>query len=1021
MKFNSTKLLLAFLLFPFLSMAQDMMVKGNIMDAEDASEPIIGATIIIVDSQKGTTTDVDGNFSLTVPKGSTISISYTGYETKEYVIENEDFINVQLETASALLEEVVVVGYGKQNKKVATGAISKISAKDLEGFAVPDVQSSLEGQVTGLIVNESSGQPGASKAILIRGISTNGDNSPLFVVDGMQVSGIDNISPGDIESIDVLKDAASCAIYGARGANGVVIITTKMGTNEVGGTITYEGFTSATTPTRLPQMLNAQDYIMITREKFANSNQLGSLETLGFPQAGASTPDTDWMDEIFGTAGINSHRLSATVKNAFVSLDYWNQDGVIGGAKSSYKRYSIRVNAKKEINDFITIGENISFNRVKNENIGVNNAFGSVLIDAFAYDPITAVYNPDKQFGFEQSQWVKKEYVNPLSRLEIAGGDGHGDQIVGNVYLEIKPFKSLRLRSDAGIDAGWYNYRNFTPDYRFHDAFFNVTNDVAMGYGFGQTLQLENYLNYNKTFQGVHNFDFVLGNSYRESENRFVNGSTSNIPDAVKFDTNWQYLSAGQDSTDLVNGAAGLKYALISYFTRVQYDYDQKYLFTGTIRRDGSSNFGDNNKFGIFPSFSLGWVASKEKFFNVPAISYLKIRGSWGINGSDRIPGLGFESTFENVFTYGFGNGDNRTLQTGAALATPPNPNLKWEQSDQIDIGLEVELFDGVWNLEADVYRKTTKDLLMSQIIPAYIGATNNPTSNLGEIRNQGIELGIRHRYKNNKLTVNTTLNYTHFTNEVINVAGESGFIPGWSWPVRNTPITRMTEGFPVGHFVGYLNDGIFQTQDEIFSHINSDGELLQPNAEPGDLRFNDFNGDGTIDSEDITNIGDPWPKHIFGLTLSANYRGFDISGVLSAQLGHDIFRAYERSDITFSNYQTFWLDRWTPENPNAQYPRLVSNDANNNQRPSDFYVEDGSFLRLRNLQLGYNLPKDLLEKIKVQQFRIYFSANNLFTSTNYTGFDPDIGTNGWILDTGIDKGFYPTVKTLGGGIKLTL
>ncbi len=1019
MKSNHYIFPILLLFFSFGAIAQEITLKGIITDSE-TGDPLIGATILIPATNEGTITDIDGTFSLLVTElPVTIQVSYTGFEEFELLVESEDYLEIALSTNSETLNEVLVIGYGKQQKKVATGAISKISAKDLEGIVVSDVTSALEGQVAGLIVNESSGQPGSAKTILIRGVSTNGDNSPLFIVDGLQIGSIDNISPGDVESVDVLKDAASCAIYGARAANGVVIITTKKGTNETGGQITYEGNIVNSRPWQTPTMLNAEDYVMITREKFANSNQTSALELLGFPKVGDQLPNnTDWMDQIFEPANIVNHRLSANVKNAFLSLDYWDQKGVIGGDKSNYKRYAVRLNSTKEINDYITIGENAYFNRVDNQNIGTNDAFGTVLVDAFAYDPLTAVYNETKDYGFEQSDWVKKEYINPLSRLFLSNGSGHADQFQGNVFLEIKPLKNIRIRSDAGIEAAWWQFKSFTPDYSFHDAFVNLTNDVSQGYGNAQSIQFENYINYNNTLASVHNLDLVLGQSYRSST--FINGggSTSSIPDAVKFNENWQYLNAGQDSTDLAYGSAGIDYRLISYFGRVQYDYDNKYLFTATLRRDGSSNFGNNNRWGLFPSFSAGWVINKERFFRFAPVSYLKVRASWGVNGSDRIAPLSYAATIENVFTYAFGQ--DQSLYTGAALATPPNPNVKWEESEQIDIGLEVELFDGEWTIDADVFRKTTKDLLMSEVIPGYIGATNNPVSNLGEIQNQGIELAIGHRLRKNNLTLNTLLTYTHFTNTVNKVAGDAGFISGWSWPVRNTAITRMTEGLPVGHFVGYQTDGIFQSQNEVFSHINSAGDPLQPNAQPGDLRFIDSNGDGIINSDDITNIGSPWPSHIIGLTLNLNYKGFDVSCIFSAQLGHEIYRTYERSDVTYTNYQSFWLDRWTPENPGSQYPRLASNDANNNQRPSDFYVEDGSFLRMKNFQIGYNLPTDLISKAKIKGLRLFISANNLFTLTNYQGFDPDIGTNGWILDTGIDKGFYPSNKTIGGGLKAT-
>ncbi len=995
-------------------------IKGFVLT--DNNEAVIGANVyakqIPGEVFVGTISSIDGSFELVMPSYTdTLIISSIGYTSVTIALNGQTDLSIVLYEESTQLDEIVVVGYGIQKKRVSTGSISKLTAENIKGYQVQNVQSALEGQVSGLIVNEGSGQPGSSKSILIRGISTNGDNTPLYVVDGLQVSGIDNINPEDVESIDVLKDAASAAIYGARAANGVIIITTKKGGDGI-GKISYEGYMSTSKPWQLPNMLSADEYIGITREKFANGNQLSALNSLGFPNQGDVTPNTNWMDQIFGSGSIKSHRLTASANNSYMSFEYWDEEGVIGGEKSSYERYALRINSNKEINSLITLGQNLYINRVDNQGIGINDAFGTVIADAFAYDPITEVFNENKQYGFEQSAWVQKEYINPLSRLFLSDNDGHSDQIVGNVYADIKITDEIKFHSDFGMDYSWWKWRNFTPDYRFHSAFVNVSNDVSQGFGFGQTYQFENYLNYSKRID-EHNFDVVLGTSYRENQFEQAGGSSSFIPDEVKFNDNWQNIDAGQDSTDLAFGSIGVDYKLISYYGRLLYNYDSKYLFTATLRRDGSSNFGQANRFGIFPSFSVGWVMSDEDFFNLGSVSFLKLRASWGVNGNDRIQPLAFASTIENVFTYPFGQ--EQTLNTGASLATPPNPNIRWEESVQIDLGVEFRLWNDKLTGELDVYKKNTKDLLMAQVIPGYIGATNNPISNLGEIENKGIELGLTFKHSIGDFRFRSSINYTTFKNTVVSVAGDSGFINGWSWPVRNTSITRMTEGFPVAHFVGYQTDGIFQSKEEVFSYINNEGDVYQPKADAGDLRFVDANGDGQINSDDITNIGNPWPDHIIGLSLGFDYKGFDFSAVFSTQIGHDIFRAYERSDITYSNYQRFWLDRWTPENPGNEIPRLVSNDPNNNQRPSDFYVEDGTFLRLRNLQIGYNLPDRLLDKINLTGLRVYLSGNNLFTVTNYNGFDPEIGSGNWILDTGIDKGFYPSNKTIGFGLKVTM
>ncbi len=999
-----------------LAFAQSKTVTGTVTDESDGGA-LPGATIRIEGTTTGTATDFEGQFSLSVNDGDVLIVSFVGYTEKRIEVAGRTVINIALSPSLSQLQEVVVIGYGVQEKRVATGSISKVTNEDIEGFNVASVSSALDGIVSGIIVNESSGQPGAGKSILIRGISTNGDNTPLYVVDGMQVGNIDNLNPNDIESIDVLKDAASSAIYGARAANGVIIITTKKGTEGV-GEISYEGFTSVSTPWKLPEMLNSEDYVTLTREKFAASGQTSSLDLLGFPTSGAGLTSTDWMDEIFNNASVQQHSLTATMNNAFFSAEYWDQNGVVGGDKSNYRRYALRLNSTKEINEYVKVGENLYINRVENQGIGTNNAFGTVIADAFAYDPLTEVYDANAQYGFAQSPWVQKEYINPLSRLFLADNTGHSDNIVGNIYLEIKPIDGLTLHSDLGIDYYWYNYQSFTPDYAFHPAFVNVNNDVTQGYGFGEALQVENYLNYKKSW-GDSDLDIVVGTSYRTQQFETAGGSTSSIPDAVKFDQNWQWINAGQDTTDLAFGTKGVDYRLISYYGRAIYNYKGKYLLTGTLRRDGSSNFGRNNRWGVFPSVSVGWIISDEDFFPLDQVSFMKIRSSWGVNGNDRISPLSFASRIENVFNYPFGV--NPQLVTGAALATPPNPNIKWEESVQFDIGLEVRLFNDKLTTEFDFYVKNTKDLLMAESIPGYLGATNNPISNLGEIQNIGFESAISYRYVVGDLKLSTSLQYTTFKNNVVEVAGDAGFLNGWGWPVRNTAITRMSEGFPIGHFVGYQTLGVFQSQADVFGHIGSTGDPLQPNASPGDLIFEDTNNDGVINSDDIGDIGNPWPSHIFGLTLNAQYKAFDFTVIVNSQLGHDIYRTYERSDITFTNYQTFWKDRWTDSNPSSEYPRLISTDPNNNQRPSSFYVEDGSFLRVRNLQVGYSLSPDMLEKVKLKALRIYLTGNNLFTLTNYKGFDPEIGTDGWILNTGIDKGYYPSNRTFGAGIRVTM
>ena len=991
---------------------QAQNLKGLIKDVQDGS-PLIGATVIIDGTSDGTTTDIDGKFTIDAKSGAVLRISYTGYTEKVVTVTEERYLEIELESDISQLEEVVVIGYGKQKKKVSTGAISTIGSDGIEGYQVPDVQSALDGQVSGVIVNASSGQPGTGKNIFIRGISTNGDNSPLYVVDGFVGADIENINPSDIESIDVLKDAASTAIYGARAANGVVIVTTKTGE---GGDprLTYEAYYASSDVWRMPQMLNGDEYVEIIREKYANN---GATPPDNFPTSGEGQPNTNWMDAVFNSAPTQSHRLSALFGGSYLSFEYWNQEGIVGGEKSNFQRFNVRLNGNKKFRDWITFRYVFNVTRKENRNIGVNNPFGSVLADAFYIDPITPLFdvnNPDPlKYGFAQSEWG---HVNPLSRLFLDNANNHSDHALGQINLIVEPIKGLKFNSMVGAQSFWFRYDFFTPDYNFTPIFASNNITYGEGSGNGINLQVENFVNY-KLEKGQHDFDFVLGTSYQETSFERADASTLDISAGVKFDENFRLLNNIADSLDRVTGFRAVDYRIVSTYFRFIYDYGEKYLFSATIRRDGSSNFGPNNRFGVFPAFSLGWVLSEESFFpRNTALNFLKFRSSWGINGSDRIAPLSYEALIVPGAAYTFGNNENVT--TGATVETLPNPNIKWEESVQFDFGIDASFFDSRLSVVFDYFKKTTRDLLGSQIIPRYTGVTSDPITNLGEFTNQGIELGISYRQNFRGLRFVGSLNYTTFINEVTRIPGSTQQINGTNWPVRNTFITRMEEGEPVGHFVGYTTLGIFQSEAEIVAHANEDGELLQPDAQPGDLILEDTNGDGVINTDDFSKIGSPWPDHVIGLNLSFEYKGFDFSALFSTQIGHDIFRSYESTTLRV-NYQDFWLDRWTPENPDTDIPRVTTQGSNLLQ--SDFYVEDASFLRLRNLQVGYTVSDELLEKIGLNSIRIYFTANNLLTLTGYRGFDPEVGTNNGVLDTGIDRISYPVARTLGGGIKITL
>ncbi len=995
-------------------------VTGKVTD--ESGQPLPGVNVQIKNTLAGTTTNVDGSFTLDAPAEATLIFSFIGYVTQEISVAGRSNVNVTMTEDVTALAEVVVIGYGVQKKSVATASVSRVDSKDLQGFGSPRVDQILQGQVAGVTFKTSSGQPGSPQNIFIRGVGTNGNNNPLIIIDGVNSNDgfLASLNPDDIESIQVLKDGASTAIYGSRAANGIIMVTTKKATRGE-ASFNYSMFYGQQQPWRIPKLLDAAQYVTLTREKYANGNS--TLPT-GFPDQGSITTNTNWMETIFEPANTQTHQLSVSKGNEnssiFASLSYFDQKGIIAPDKSNAQRITARINSEQQVNKYLSFGQAVFFNHSANERIPENNAFGSPISDALVYDPLTPVYDENGTFGFAQSPYVQKEYLNPLSRIFISNNRTSQDGLLGNIFLKISPLKNLSFKTDFGIDYNYYNGEGFAPSYEFFDTNGNqlpLTNEINDLYKYSSRVfiwQWENYINYNFS-NGKHTTDFVLGTTARERQGGGFSGSSSGIPLEVEFDPNFQYLDNTPDSLRRSGGINDEREALFSIFGRVNYNYDERFLLSVTLRRDGSSKFGANNRFGIFPSVSAGWVISREAFWSVNQISFLKLRGSYGINGNDRIGNLGYAAVIGNTGVYPFGKPNNQTIYQGLSSLFLDNPNLRWEESKQLDIGLEIGLLDDKLIIELDYYRKTTSDLLMAATTALYIG-NKPPTANVGEVVNQGFELEAAYTKNLGNVNFNIGLNVATLKNNVTKVT-DDGFIDGYTWPVRNTVITRMEVGNPIGYFRGFKTDGVFNNQAEIFGYINSSGNVIQPNAKPGDLKFVDTNGDGKIDNNDIVNIGKPWADVTLGLNLAASWKGIDLRMLLSSSIGNDIFRSYERQDVINNNYQVEWLDRWTEANPNGAYPRLTTFDSNNNSRASDFYVEDGSYLRLKNIQIGYTVPRSLVEKAKMKSLRIYASVDNLLTLTGYTGFDPEIGTNGWILDTAIDKGFYPQLRTVGVGI----
>lgn len=995
-------------------------VTGTVTD--ESGQALPGVNVQIKNTTSGAVTDIQGHYTISAPADGIIVFSFIGYKTIELPVSGRANINVQLEVDVTALSEVVVIGYGVQKKSVATASVSTVNSKDLTGFSSARVDQILQGQVAGVTFKTSSGQPGSGQNIFIRGVGTNGNNNPLIIIDGVNSNDgfLAALNPADIESIQILKDGASTAIYGSRAANGIIMVTTKKA--KAGeANLNYSFFYGQQQPWRTPEMLNASQYVELITEKYANG---GSTLPPGFPDQSSITTNTNWMETIFEPASTQTHQLSVTKgtdnSSIFASLSYFDQKGVIAPDKSNAKRITGRINSEVQINKYLSFGETIFLNHSTNERIPENNAFGSPISDASVYDPLTPVYDENGTFGFAQSPYVQKEYLNPLSRIYISNTKTSQDGLLGNVFFKIAPIKNLFFKTDFGIDYNYYNGEGFTPSYTFYDTNGNplpLTNETNDLYRYTSNVfiwQWENYLNYSLT-KGKHTGDVTVGTTARERTGNGFSGSSSGLPDEVQFDPNFQYLDNTPDSLRRSAGTDPERESLLSFFGRVNYNFDERYLASITVRSDGSSKFGENNRFGFFPSLSVGWVISRENFWPLQKVSFTKLRASYGVNGNDRIGNLGYASVIGNTGAYQFGKPGGQTIYQGLSSLYLDNPNLQWEESKQFDIGLEVGLLDDRLTLEFDYYRKTTSNLLMNATTAIYIG-NKPPTANVGEVVNQGFELEATYQKNFGDVNMNVGFNLATLDNEVTKVT-DNGYIDGYTWPVRNTVITRMEVGEPIGYFRGFQTNGIFNSDEEIFGYINADGDPIQPNAVPGDIKFVDTNKDGVIDNDDIVNIGKPWASVTMGLNLSFGWKGVDLRMLFSASLGNDIYRSYERQDVINNNYQTEWLDRWSETNPSGSYPRLTTLDANNNSRASDFYVEDGSYLRLKNLQIGYTLPRAIVEKAKMKSLRLYASFDNLLTLTGYTGYDPEIGTSGWILDTAIDKGFYPQLKTMGFGL----
>jgi len=1015
---RTLSLFLLLMLAALSGAAAQQLVTGTVTSAEDGL-PVIGATVLIKGTDRGTATDLDGSYSLEVPGPEAVLVfSYTGSMPQEIQVGGQSRIDVVLQPQISVLEEVVVVGYGNQKRSDISGSVSVITAEEITETPALRVEQALQGRAAGVLVTQNSGSPGSPLNINIRGISTLGDSGPLFIVDGIPVDGLDFLNPSDIESISVLKDAASAGIYGTRAANGVVLITTKSGKKDQAGRISYEGYAGQQVLARKLNLLNAREFAIISNEMHITGGKAPRPE---FRDPDLLGEGTDWQEAIFEPAPMTSHQLSFTGGNEkstyALTGNYFRQDGIVGGEKSGFERYTVRLNTTHQMKPWLRLGNTLNFTVLERNFLPENNEFTSPIIRALNMDPVTPVRKADGTYAY--SLYADTDITNPVNAIQNTYDTWKTHRVVGSVFAELTLPKGFRFKSTYSVDATFATRDIFIPKFDLsNDPVLsdapagekNETNSVAINHNTWKNWQVENTLHWNHTFQDVHALEVTLGNTALERRAEWSGGSNTNLPSNDPRDA---YISNTIDpitSQGAFEGAS--ENALLSFFGRLNYALDERYLFSATLRIDGSSRFGANNRYGRFPSFSAAWVLSREDFFALDAVSFLKLRASWGRNGIDRnIGDYDFTATVFTGQNYTFGPGE--VITNGSVPLTPPNPDLKWETIEQTDFGLDAEFFEGRFTLTADYFIKKSLDFLFRAPIPLVAGAAFPPGQNVGSIRNQGFELALQYRNRVGAFKYSLGANFTAWKNEVLSLGFGEPQVAG-RIQSANAFVSRTEVGHPVASFYGYIHDGIFQTQAEVEAHA-----FQSENTAPGDIRFRDLNGDGVIDADDQTYIGNPTPDFVYGLQADFEFKGFDLGLFIQGVQGNEIYNATVRYDFIFVNRPQNVLERWTGPGTSNFEPRVSIADPNQNARVSTRFVEDGSYLRLKNIQLGYSLPPTLLRRYKLEKLRLYVSAQNLLTLTDYSGYDPEIGAVGTALELGIDRGFYPQARTFLAGLQL--
>jgi TonB-linked SusC/RagA family outer membrane protein len=1022
--------------------AQNRTLSGTVTSAIDG-EALIGVSVLVKGTTNGVATDLNGNYSLNATDGETLVFSYIGYKSLEVLIGNQTTINVSLEENSEILDEVVVVGYGVQKKKLVTGATVQVRGENIAKLNTTSPLQAMQGQASGVSIVSTSGQPGSDMKVSIRGLGTVGNSSPLYLIDGVG-GDIATLNPADIESIDVLKDAASAAIYGAQAANGVVLITTKSG-KEGKAQVSFDTYFGVQNVARKAQMLDTKQYMAIMDEQALNSGNAvydwNNIKSIF--DANGKLYDIDWIDAMFKddaktasyTLGVNGGSATSTYA---ISLGYMNQEGVVGGSDvSNYERYNFRVNSEHKLfNNFLKVGEQVGFVYKKNNGISVDNQYNNTLRGAFGISPLTPVYSDNNIYDSpyndtSNSDWFDGE-GNPYGlMMTTVNNENKAAAFSGNLYAEMEPVKNLKLRTVFGAVYNSSEYRNFTPLYHFSIYTYNDTRTTVsqnMNHGLGMTWT--NTATYDWAINN-HAFNALLGMESYRYEGTYLGAGNGSLKEG--FDTwSYAYINNGTASSSTeglsASGSPHDEGRSVSYFGRLGWNWKETYMVNATLRADGSSRFARGNRFGYFPSVSAGWTLTNEAFMENTQwwLDFLKLRGSWGQVGNQNISSYQYLAPMKSTNTHylfgsGYGDADAASQLAnnwGAYPSRLANEDVTWETSEQTNIGLDARLLKGRLGVNFDFYIKETKDWLVQAPILATVGA-GAPYINGGSVRNTGVELALTWNNRiNDDFRYNIGLNGAYNKNKVGKIPTEDGIIHGSTNQLYdNTPeFYRAENGKLIGYFWGYKTAGLFQNAQEITDWIAAGNGVLQSDVQPGDVKYIDVNHDGVIDDNDKVNLGNGMPDFTFGFNLGFEYKGFDFSVLASGAVSQQIVQSYRQFTNKTANYTTAILDRWTGEGTSNKVPRVT--EQNINWQFSDLFIQDGDYLRISNITVGYDCSKLIKSKF-IGQARIYAQVQNAFTFTKYDGMDPEIGygTDGWV--SGIDIGYYPRPRTVLFGVNL--